>query len=133
MAPLRLSLEFRGHATRLEPGVLLGRASAPGDGHADPLLETRVSLLDGGDFEETGTISFGDGHALRFRTRRPGSLANSPEPNLRCGSAICEIDGGSGRFKGAAGRISASFLLSETGELTESHLAWVFLEETSAP
>jgi hypothetical protein len=127
MAPLRLSLEFRGHATRLEPGVLLGRGSAPSDAGPDALLETRVSLLDGGDLEESGTISFGDGDALRFRTERPGSLANSPEPNLSCGSAICEIDGGSGRFEGAAGRITTSFLVSETGELTESQLAVVFL------
>jgi hypothetical protein len=127
MAPLRLSLEFRGHATRLEPGVLLGRASAPNLGREDALLETRVSLLDGGEFEESGTISWGVGDALRSRTRRPGSLVSSPEPNLSRGSAVCEVDGGAGRFKGAEGTVATSFVVSETGELTESQQAVVFV------
>jgi hypothetical protein len=130
MTPLPYSLEFRGHATPLEPGVLVTRANAPAalfrpDGEA--LLEARVTLLDGDAFELAGTIGFGSGDALRFRSLCRGQIGPSPEPGLRLGTAVCEIDGGSGRLASASGRITSSFLVSETGELTDHQLGLIFV------
>jgi hypothetical protein len=131
---LPYSLELRGHATRISPDVLLTRAHGAhalfgGDGEA--LLEGRLSLLDAGMFELAATIGLGDGSAIRLRTVEPGSLADSDRPGLRAGTAICEIDRGSGRLAGATGRIVSSFLLSETGELTDMQAGVVRMAEAS--
>jgi hypothetical protein len=124
------SLEFRGHATPVDPSVLLTRASAPcetvgKDGEA--LLEARVTLLDNDEFELAGTVAFGSQGALRFRSQGRGSIQASPEPGLRLGTAICDIDGGSGELESASGRITSSFLISDTGELTEHQVGLVFV------
>ena len=96
------ALELRGHATPVSPGVLLTRAHGPHalfGGEHEAVLEGRLSLLDGGAFELAATIGLDEG--------------------LRSGTAICEVDRGSGLFTGATGRIVSSFLLSDTGELTD--------------
>jgi hypothetical protein len=123
------SLEFRGHATPLAPGVLLTRGSAPSAlfDETEALLEARVTLLDGDEFEIAGSIGFGKGDALRFRSMTRGVIGPSPEPGLRLGTAVCEIDGGSGRLASASGRITSSFLVSETGELTDHQLGLIFV------
>jgi hypothetical protein len=128
------ALEFRGHATPLAPGVLLTRASAPSDAFAsggEALLEARVTLLNGDGFELAGTIAFGRENALRFRSLGQGVIRPAPEPGLRLASAICEIDGGAGELASASGRIASSFLVSETGELTEHQVGLVFVDEMS--
>jgi hypothetical protein len=124
------SLEFRGHATSLAPGVLLTRASAPStlfEGAAEALLEARLTLLDGDEFDVVGTIGFGSGNALRFRSVGHGVIGRSPQPELRLGSAVCEIDGGSGDLENASGHITSSFLVSDSGELTDHQLGLIFL------
>lgn len=124
MAALSYSLEFRGYATPLDPGVLIGRGSAPQDGGSEALLETRVTLVGEDGFEQLGTISFGNGDAVRFRSRGLGVLGGIDR--VRHGTAICDIESGCGRFEGAAGRITTSFFVSETGELTDHHEAVIF-------
>lgn len=124
------SLEFRGHATPLAPAVLLTRASAPCDvfaGSEDALLEARLTLLEGDEFELAGTVAFGSTNALRFRSLGRGVIRRSPEPGLRLASAMCEIDGGSGDLESATGRITSSFIVSDTGELTEHQVGLVFV------
>jgi hypothetical protein len=121
------SLEFRGYATPLDPGVLLGRGSAPSDDGCEALLETRVTLVGEDGFEQLGTISFGNGDAVRFRSRGLGVLSNGDD--VRHGTAICDVESGCGRFAGAGGRITTSFLVSATGELTEDQLARIVLPE----
>jgi hypothetical protein len=123
--PLPYALELRGHATPVSPGVLLTRAHGVHallgeDGEA--LLEGRISFVDEGTFELAATIGLGDGSAIRLRSVEPGSLTDSPDAGLRIGSANCEIDRGSGRLAGASGRIVSTFLLSDTGELTDSQV-----------
>lgn len=132
VTPLPYSLEFRGHATPVSPGVLLTRASAQNElfeSGGEALLEGRVSLVDDTGFELAATISFGNGTALRFRSLGRGTIGVSPEPGLRVGTAVCEIDGGSGRLEGVSGRIASSFVLSETGELTDRQLGFVWTQE----
>ena len=116
------ALELRGHATPVSPDVLLTRAHGMhalfGREH-EAVLEGRLSLLDGGAFELAATIWLGDGSAVRLRTVEPGWLAEADDAGLRAGTAICEVDRGSGHLAGATGRIVSSFLLSGTGELTD--------------
>lgn len=145
MNPITFSMQFRGHTTPLSPGVLTARASAPsgalvtridGDGvHGtfeavdgdEALLERRLTFSDETTFQEVGTISFGNGNALRFRSVDTGALVPSPDPELRQGTAAWEIDGGAGTFADATGRIVSNFLVSETGELTDHELGVLFI------
>ncbi|HST25420.1 MAG TPA: hypothetical protein VLJ76_05485 [Gaiellaceae bacterium] len=147
MQHVAFSMQFRGHSTSLSPGVLTARATAPSsalvtrvcsDGlHArlearegdEAHLECRLTFLDETRFDEVGTISFGNGNALRFRSTTAGTLADSPEPGLRHGTASWEVDGGAGTFEGATGRIVSNFLLSDTGDLTDNQLGVLFLPE----
>jgi hypothetical protein len=145
MHPVTFSMQFRGHTTPLSPGVLTARASAPSgalvtriDGNGvhgtfealdgdEALLERRLTFIDETTFEEVGTISFGNGNALRFRSVDAGALVPSPDPQLRQGTSAWEIDGGAGAFAAATGRIVSNFLVSETGELTDHELGVLFI------
>ena len=135
MQPLPYAIELRGHATQVSPGVLLTRAHgvhALFGGEFEAELEGRLSLFDGGAFELAATIGLGDGSAIRLRTVEPGSLGDPGDAGLREGTAICEVERGSGRLAGATGRIVSSFLLSDTGELTDTQAGVVrFAEEAS--
>lgn len=122
MQTFPFALELRGHATPVSPDVLLTRAHgvhALFGGDAEALLEGRLSLLDERTFELAATIGLGDGSAIRLRTVEPGSLAAADTEGLRAGTAICEIDRATGLLAGATGRVVSSFLLSDTGELTD--------------
>ena len=145
MRPLPFTMQFRGHATWLEPGVLLGRATAPSsalvtlidrvgvhgafearDGD-EAHLECRLTFQDERRFSELGTIGFGNGNALRFRSACDGTLTRSADPHLCHGANVWEVDGGAGAFRGASGRIVSNFLISDTGDLTDHHLGLVFV------
>lgn len=139
------SMQFRGQSTRLSPGVVTARATAPSSAfvtQVDPdgvhgrlevrdgeeaHLECRLTFLDDTRFEQVGTISFGNGNALRFRSASEGTLADSVEPGLRHGAVAWEVDGGAGAFEGVSGRIVSNFLLSDTGDLTDNQLGVLFL------
>jgi len=149
MRAIAFSMEFRGRSTELMPGVLTARGTAPSgalvtriDGAGphgtfepvrgdEALLERRLTFLDDTRFEESGTISFGAGNALRFRSVGTGALSPSPEPGLRQGTAAWEIDGGAGALAGASGRIVSNFLVADSGELTDRQLGVVFLDDSS--
>lgn len=147
MRPVAFSLHFRGTSSALSPGVLTARATAPSgalatliddagphprfetlDGH-EAHMECRLTFADDLHFDEVGTISFGNGNTLRFRSLAPGVLEASAEPGLRHGSAAWAIDGGAGVFARATGRLVSNFLVADSGELTDHQLAVVFLDE----
>jgi hypothetical protein len=150
MSPAAFSIHFRGHSTRLSPGVLTARATAPSGafvtridasgvhGRLEPSegdeahLECRLTFLDDSRFEEVGTISFGNGNTLRFRTVGEGTLTQSGTPGLCHGVSSWDVDGGAGVFAGASGRIVSNFLLSETGDLTDHQLGVLFLRDGGA-
>lgn len=149
MVPLPYSLQFRGQAKTVGSHVFEIRAAAPGStlittlgpaglsGRFEPaageeaFLESRLVIADDGALDARGTISIGQGHLFRFRTLGTGRLSDSPDPLLRHGSLVCEIDAGEGQFAGARGRIASNFLLSDTGELTDNQLGLLFLADKS--
>jgi hypothetical protein len=96
-------------------------------------LECRFTFFDESRFEEVGTISFGNGNTLRFRSAGTGLLLPCREPGLSHGVSAWDVDGGAGVFAGATGRIVSNFLLSDTGELTDHQLAVLFLPDGAAP
>jgi hypothetical protein len=91
-------------------------------------LESDVMLSADGRFREQGVIRLGAGSELRFRTVGTGNLVTSPDPALRHGSVIWELDGGTGRFEHASGRISSSFTVSEDGCVDDDQHGLIFLE-----
>jgi hypothetical protein len=150
LSPIVYSLQFRGRITSLSSRVLEQRASAPSQvlittvdanglaGHVQPgegkeaLLVSRLVLADDGSFDQSGTIEFAAGHVLAFRSIGAARLAPSPDPNLRHGVAIWEVEGGEGQFHGARGRITSNFFMSDTNELTDNHFGLIFVERAEA-
>jgi hypothetical protein len=150
MKPITYSMQFRGVVTELAAGVLSARTSAPGctlttvvddDGvHGrftwapgeEAELRCEVVFEDDEGFEQRGVIHFGAGNSLRFRTLARGVLGPSRDPHLRHGTAMWGIDGGEGRFRGAEGRITSNFFLSDTGEVTDNQLGVIFVQDAPA-
>ena len=149
--PIVYSLQFRGRVTSLSSRVLEQHASAPsqtlittldanglagrvqpGEGGEEALLVSRLALADDGSFEQSGTIEFAPGHVLAFRSVGAARLSRSPDPHLRHGAAVWEVEGGEGQFRGARGRITSNFFVSDTNELTDNQLGLIFFQSAAA-
>jgi hypothetical protein len=154
LQPIVYSLQFRGRMTSVSPRVLEQRASAPSQvltttvdanglaGRVQPgegeeaLLVSRLVLADDGSFDQSGTIEFAPGHALAFRSIGAARLGRSPDAHLRHGAAVWDIERGEGQFRGAHGRITSNFFVSDTDELTDNHFGLIFVARvagTDAP
>jgi hypothetical protein len=94
----------------------------------DAALDVELSLRQQ-TFEDVGTIEFGHGNSVRFRSVGPGRLVECPDRNLRHGTVVCQVEGGSGQFARAEGLITSNFLVSDTGEVTDNHLGLIFVHE----
>jgi hypothetical protein len=126
--------------TTVDANGLAGRVQ-PGEGE-EALLVSRLVLADDGSFDQYGTIEFAPGHVLAFRSigaarlgRSPdphlrhgaARLGRSPDPHLRHGAAVWEVEHGEGQFRGAHGRITSNFFVSDTNEVTDNHFGLIFL------
>jgi hypothetical protein len=90
-------------------------------------FESEVTSTGDAGFKETGTITFGErGDRLRFSTVGQGYIVPSPDPDLKRGCVMWQIDGGEGRFDGALGLITSNFTVSSTGEVTDYHVGVIF-------
>jgi hypothetical protein len=103
----------------------------PGEGK-EALLVSRLVLAADGSFDQSGTIEFAPGHVLAFRSLGSARLGSSPDPHLRHGAAIWEVEGGEGQFRGARGRITSNFFVSDTNELTDNHFGLIFVARAAA-
>ncbi len=147
---LTYALEFRGEVAG-DGDVLVVRASATPCSHVtqigdagvesgfvyedcaeEAFLQSLLSLDGNGFFAETGTVDFGHGHELHLRTTELGRLAPSAAEELRHGTAVLEVVGGTGQFEGASGRISSNFVVSDTGDLTDNQLGVIFVATAAA-
>ena len=123
MDPVRFTKRLRGHTTIVGPGIVDAELFARGTHVA-----SRLVFSDESTFSEEGTIEFGHGDALRFRSLGQGTLAEAPDGSVRQGASVLEIDGGEGRYTGACGRITSNFVLSAKGEITDEQVAVLFID-----
>jgi len=70
--------------------------------------------------------------AERHRSIGAARLGRSPDPQPRFGAAVWEIEGGEGQFRGAHGRITSNFVVSDTDELTDNHFGLIFVARAGA-
>jgi len=147
MAQLLYALQFRGQAQPVSesPTVLKAATSAPSAaitttvgpqgvaGRLEPCgggsatFESRVTLGEDSEFQEDGTITFGEGHRLRFSTVGRGHLGPSVDPSLSTGVVMWRIDEGEGQFAGASGYITSNFSVSAAGEVVDNHFGVIFV------
>ena len=145
MVPLTYALQFRGRATRSSARRIVADLSAPSSALVTNLLvegiRGRFELAAGGEarlrcelvleddqLRAEGTVTFGAGHQLAFRTLRTAPLLPCPDPHLRQASVISEVVSGTGQLRGASGQIVSTLLVSDTGEVTDNHLGVLFVE-----
>lgn len=129
MDPIAFTIELTGEAVELGEGRFW--AETRGDdtafGGDQALCRRDLRLGEDGSLAQSGEISFGDDDAITFRAH--GRLGSSPDPRLRHGAAVFEVTGGRGRLEGACGFVTSNFLLADDGELTDRHLAVLFVGE----
>jgi hypothetical protein len=123
---IRYEKRLAGRTEPLSPGVLRRTELELPDGAR---LESEVLFAGDVSFREHGTISLAAGSDLYFRTLGTGSLVQSPEPGLRHGTVTWELDGGSGRFEHASGRITSTFTLTDDGEVADEQHGLIFLRD----
>jgi hypothetical protein len=147
MKPITYSLQFRGHASSVGSDRMRFRLTAPSsalvtklgrDGvhgafedvaGGDAILEAELSFREQSTFDDAGTIEFGHGNSVRFHSVGLGRLLECPDPNLRHGTVVRELEGGNGQFARAEGLITSNFLVSDTGEVTDNHFGLIFVHE----
>jgi hypothetical protein len=113
-----------GSTTELAAGALRREEDELPDGVR---LESEMLFADDTIFRESGTIVFGPGSELRFRTLGTGRLTPSPDPTLRHGTVTWELDGGTGPFVRSTGRITSNFTITADGEITDDQHGLIFL------
>jgi hypothetical protein len=118
------SKRLSGTTKKLAPGTL---ARVESELPAGARLESEMIFSDGTTFREHGTIVFAPDNELRFRTLGTGHLAPSPRLGLSQGTVTWELDGGSGRFADASGRITSTFTVTDEGEVADEHVGLIFL------
>jgi hypothetical protein len=147
MKPIAYSLQFRGRASSVGSERIRFRLTAPSsalvtsldpDGvhgafedvpGGDAILEAELSFREQSTFDDAGTIEFGHGNSVRFRSVGLGRLVACPDPNLRHGTVVREVEGGNGQFARGEGLITSNFLVSDTGEVTDNHFGLIFVHE----
>ena len=150
MKPITYSLQFRGRASSTAPDRMRLRLTAPSSALVTSLgpdgvhgavedvaggeatLEAELSLREHSGFDDAGTIEFGHGNSVRFRSLGLGRLVECPDRILRHGTVVREVEGGNGQFERAEGLITSNFLVSDTGEVTDNHVGLIFVHERSS-
>jgi hypothetical protein len=144
MKPITYSLQFRGQATPLRSNLLRLRLTAPSSAlvttvgamgvrgrfndvsGGEAFLHSELQLDEESSFADRGTIEFGRGNTVRFRSIG-GRLTHCPDPHLTHGAAIRQVEGGEGQFAESEGLITSNFFISDTGEVTENHFGVIFV------
>jgi hypothetical protein len=141
------AMQFAGRATPAGPdgNVLRASTTAPStavtcrvgaDGLAGTVeavpggadvFASEVTFTSATDFLETGTITFGGKHCLRFSTVGSGYLGPSADPALKHGTVMWRVDGGEGQFAGASGLITSNFFVGVDLAVTDNHFGVLFV------
>jgi hypothetical protein len=110
--------------TAVGPGVLDAELHARGT-----RLSTRLVFADEDTFRGSGTLDFGHGDTIAFRSAEDGTLTRSADGRLHHGTWILSIVAGEGRYAGATGRITSNFVLSPDGEVTDEQVVVLFMDK----
>jgi hypothetical protein len=125
--PLPYRMHLVGHTRSIALGVQERIETQLPDGAR---LEAEAVFADQSSFREHGTLEFVDGSTIHLRTLGSGQLTPSVEPGVNHGTVTWDIDGGSGRFADATGRISSSFTVTPDGQVDDEHIGLIFLGPT---
>jgi hypothetical protein len=98
----------------------------PADG-GEATFTSEVTFTGATSFVESGTIGFGEGHALRFSTVGAGHLDASADPARKHGTVMWRVDGGDGQFAGASGLITSNFFVGDDLTVTDHHFGVILL------
>lgn len=110
----------------------LAGALHPAEG-GEATFTSEVTFTSETDFQEIGTITFGDGNVLRFSTVGSGHLGPSADPARRHGVVSWWVEGGERQFAGATGLITSNFFVGDDLAVTDHHFGVIFLLEPDAP
>ncbi len=113
-------------ATTIGPQGVSGSVRPGAEGKAS--FESTVTLAGESTFQESGTISFGPGHRLRFTTVGQGHLGRSPQAGVMHGSVMWRVEGGEGQFDGAQGLITSNFTFTEAGDVVDNHFGVLYVK-----
>ena len=127
MRRLAFTQELHGKLTVVGPGLLDACLAACDGGSAE--LVSQLTFTRPDRFSEEGRLDLGAGDALSFLTLFDGYLTPAPDPSVQLGSAVREIRNGSGALRGAAGRITSTFVVNREGRVSDREVALVFLPE----
>src|SRR5437764_14333545 len=112
MKPIVYSLQFRGRVTSSGSDSIRLRSTAPSSAHVttvgpngvrssleelpggEAVFESELVLGESSSFEDVGTIGFGRGNVVRFRSAAAGCLAACSDSNLRHGGVVLPVEGG---------------------------------------
>ena len=122
MRDLVFAMELRGGAAPVEGRAATLRARTSGRGPAGETVnfESEV-VLQGDNFNETGSIEYVGRGRVKFATVGEGHLESSPLPGTQWGAVIWRITEGEGEFRGATGYITSNFTVSANGEVVDDH------------
>ena len=93
------------------------------------VLESRVERFADGSFVEDGTIIYGSAGAITFDTVGRGHVGPAPLAGWSHGVVMWRITAGEGHFTGAQGLITSNFTVSPNGEVTDDHVARLYLRQ----
>ncbi len=99
-------------------------AAIPG---GEATFESEVTFTEETSFQETGTITFGEGHRLRFSTVGSGYLAPSADPGRKHGTVMWRLEGGEGQFAEASGLITSNFFVDDRLGVVDHHFGVLLL------
>jgi hypothetical protein len=111
--------------SRVGPDGLDGTVEGVPGGEAT--FTSEVTFTSERDFLETGTITFGNGHQLRFSTVGQGYLGPSADPTRKHGTVMWRVEGGEGQFAGASGLITSNFFVDEQLGVVDHHFGVLLL------
>jgi hypothetical protein len=140
-------LQFKGAATDVEGAAGVRQATSvaaaaritttiDGDGVKSSIealdgpaarLESKVVLTSPTDFQESGTIRFGDAGSLMFSTVGSGYRSRGPEEGWVAGVVMWRVDGGEGKLAGAQGYITSNFKVNSLGEVVDNHVGVIYV------
>ena len=138
--PVTYALQFRGQVddrrahlgfdARIQHDARLGRRPRRAAGRFEDVgsgeAVFRVTL--DGDGPVEGRVDFGGGTTLCLRAAERHAAEPTRRPHLHHGAALLEVIAGTGRLEGTRAWVTSNFLLSDTGDLTDTHLGLLFLE-----